>query len=162
MSMWMSFLSHLVAVAICARILSATADHVTEGRTRRWLFGYETRSLGEPWPDVLGVTVVLVVCAMFMCGLEVIVQCRFAFVPRKEFFLGMKTGSLFMSAFCSCFQESIMFTFMLLMVLYIFSQFFAIFGLINLDIANIQLPIPITIFEVSLTTNGVLEILISA
>lgn len=46
-----------------------------------------------------------------------------------------------------------MFTFMLLMVLYIFSQFFAIFGLINLDIANIQLPIPITIFEVSLTTN---------
>lgn len=46
-----------------------------------------------------------------------------------------------------------MFTFMLLMVLYIFSQFFAIFGLINLDIANIQLPIPITIFEVRLTTN---------
>lgn len=69
---WMGFLSHLVAVAVCARILSATADHVTEGRTRRWLFGYETRSLGEPWPDVLGVTVVLVACAMFMCGLEVI------------------------------------------------------------------------------------------
>lgn len=71
MAMWMSFLSHLVAVAICARILSATADHVTGGRTRRWLFGYETRALGEPWPDVLGVTVVMVVCAMFMCGLEV-------------------------------------------------------------------------------------------
>lgn len=67
----MGFLSHLVAVAVCARILSATADHVTGGRTRRWLFGYETRSLGEPWPDVLGVTVVMVVCAMFMCGLEV-------------------------------------------------------------------------------------------
>lgn len=71
MAMWMTFLSHLVAVAICARILSATADHVTGGRTRRWLFGYETRALGEPWPDVLGVTVVMVVCAMFMCGLEV-------------------------------------------------------------------------------------------
>lgn len=71
MVMWMGFLSHLVAVAVCARILSATADHVTGGRTRRWLFGYETRSLGEPWPDVLGVTVVMVVCAMFMCGLEV-------------------------------------------------------------------------------------------
>lgn len=60
-----------MAVAICARILSATADHVTEGRTRRWLFGYETRDLGEPWPDALGVTVIIVVCAMFMCGLEV-------------------------------------------------------------------------------------------
>ncbi|CAH0585760.1 unnamed protein product [Chrysodeixis includens] len=113
MAMWMTFLSHLVAVAICARILSATADHVTGGRTRRWLFGYETRALGEPWPDVLGVTVVMVVCAMFMCGLE----------------------------------ESMMFTFMLLILLYIFSQFFAIFGLINFDIANINMPIPITVYE---------------
>ncbi|XP_072949178.1 uncharacterized protein tadr [Epargyreus clarus] len=113
MTMWMSFLSHLVAVAVCARILSATADHVTGGRTRRWLFGYETRSLGEPWPDVLGVTVVMIVCAMFMCGLE----------------------------------ESMMFTFMLLVLLYIFSQCFAIFGLINLDITNIKIPIPITIYE---------------
>lgn len=113
MAMWMTFLAHLVAVAICARILSATTDHVTGGRTRRWLFGYETRALGEPWPDVLGVTVVMIVCAMFMCGLE----------------------------------ESMMFTFMLLVLLYIFSQFFAIFGLINLDIANINMPIPITIYE---------------
>ncbi|KAM3965399.1 torn and diminished rhabdomeres [Aphomia sociella] len=113
MTMWMSFLSHLVAVAVCARILSATADHVTGGRTRRWLFGYETRSLGEPWPDVLGVTVVMVVCAMFMCGLE----------------------------------ESMMFTFMLLILLYTFSQFFAIVGLINFDITNINMPIPITIYE---------------
>ncbi|KAL4713971.1 hypothetical protein ACJJTC_005602 [Scirpophaga incertulas] len=112
-AMWMTFLSHLVAVAICARILSATADHVTNGRTRRWLFGYETRALGEPWPDVLGVTVVMVVCAMFMCGLE----------------------------------ESMMFTFMLLILLYIFSQFFAIVGLMNLDIASINMPIPITVYE---------------
>ncbi|CAH0691821.1 unnamed protein product [Spodoptera exigua] len=117
MAMWMTFLSHLVAVAICARILSATADHVTGGRTRRWLFGYETRALGEPWPDVLGVTVVMVVCAMFMCGLE----------------------------------ESMMFTFMLLILLYIFSQFFAIFGLINFDIANINMPIPITVYELFAT-----------
>lgn len=42
-----------------------------------------------------------------------------------------------------------MFTFMLLILLYIFSQFFAIVGLINLDIANINIPIPITIYEVS-------------
>lgn len=42
-----------------------------------------------------------------------------------------------------------MFTFMLLVLLYVFSQFFAIVGLINLDIANINIPIPITIYEVS-------------
>lgn len=41
-----------------------------------------------------------------------------------------------------------MFTFMLLILLYIFSQFFAIVGLMNLDIANINMPIPITIYEV--------------
>ncbi|XP_047503773.1 uncharacterized protein LOC125048867 isoform X1 [Pieris napi] len=113
MAMWMWFLSHLVAVAVCARILSATADHVTGSRTRRWLFGYEARSLGEPWPDVLGVTVVLVVCAMFMCGLE----------------------------------ESMMFTCLLLIILYIFSQSFTIYGLMNLDITNIKIPIPITVYE---------------
>ncbi|KAG7308683.1 hypothetical protein JYU34_005905 [Plutella xylostella] len=113
MALWMSFLSHLVAVAICARMLSATADHVTDGRTRRWIFGYETNALGEPWPDVLGVTVVLVVCAMFMCGLE----------------------------------ESMLFTFLLLIILYVFSQFFAIFGLINLDIAKIKMPSPFSAFE---------------
>ncbi|XP_052741360.1 uncharacterized protein LOC112044469 [Bicyclus anynana] len=114
MVMWMTFLAHLVAVAICARILSATADHVTGGRTRRWLFGYETRALGEPWPDVLGVTVVMVVCAMFMCGLE----------------------------------ESMMFTFMLLVILYIFSQCFAIFGLMNLNIENIKISFPISTYEI--------------
>lgn len=87
MAKWMCFLSHLVAVAVCARILSATADHVTGGRTRRWLFGYETRSLGEPWPDVLGVTVVMVVCAMFMCGLEVIISICFYIVSTVNSFL---------------------------------------------------------------------------
>lgn len=87
MALWMSFLSHLVAVAVCARILSATADHVTAGRTRRWLFGYETRSLGEPWPDVLGVTVVMIVCAMFMCGLEVNFIHSFSYTSVCIFFL---------------------------------------------------------------------------
>lgn len=43
-----------------------------------------------------------------------------------------------------------MFTFMLLILLYIFSQFFAIFGLINFDIANINMPIPITVYEVTI------------
>lgn len=41
-----------------------------------------------------------------------------------------------------------MFTFMLLVVLYIFSQCFAIFGLMNLDITNIKMPIPVTVYEV--------------
>lgn len=41
-----------------------------------------------------------------------------------------------------------MFTFILLILLYLFSQCFAIFGLINLDMASIKIPIPITIYEV--------------
>ncbi|XP_053609860.1 uncharacterized protein tadr isoform X2 [Plodia interpunctella] len=113
MTMWLYFLSHLVAVAISARMLSGTADYITGGRTRRWLFGYETRSLGEPWPDVLGVTVVIIACGMFMCGLE----------------------------------ESVIFTYMLLFIIYALSQFFAIIGLLHFDIAKINLTIPITAYE---------------
>lgn len=49
-----------------------------------------------------------------------------------------------------------MFTVLLLIMLYIFSQFFAILGLLNLDIANIKMPIPLTIYEV--TTHNLLII----
>ncbi|KAI8436769.1 hypothetical protein MSG28_010236 [Choristoneura fumiferana] len=59
-------------------------------------------------------------------------------------------------------NESMMFTFMLLILLYIFSQFFAILGLINLDIANINMPIPVTIYEVSFELRVILTSSIDA
>ncbi|GLV34720.1 torn and diminished rhabdomeres [Carabus blaptoides fortunei] len=68
--LWMNMLTQLTAAATCARIASATMDYMSDGRSRVWLFGYESHSLGEAWPDVLGVTIIVVVTAMFMLGLE--------------------------------------------------------------------------------------------
>lgn len=61
----------LAAGATCARVASATMDYMSRGRLRDWLFGLESHSLGEPWPDVLGVTIVVVTTALFMLGLDV-------------------------------------------------------------------------------------------
>lgn len=79
LQMWLQMLSTLSAAATCARIASATVDYMSEGRSRIWLFGYESHSLGEAWPDVLGLTVIVVVTAMFMLGLEV----SFYFILKK-------------------------------------------------------------------------------
>lgn len=69
---WLDVLTNLVAAATCARFASATVDYISYGHFREFLFGIESHSLGEPWPDVLGVTIVIVVIILFMLGLEVI------------------------------------------------------------------------------------------
>ncbi|KAJ8966085.1 hypothetical protein NQ317_000035 [Molorchus minor] len=68
--LWLDILTNLVAAATCARLASATIDYISKGRFREFLFGLEQHSLGEPWPDVLGVTIVVVVTILFMMGLE--------------------------------------------------------------------------------------------
>lgn len=86
--LWLDMLTQLCAAATCARTASATMDYMSNGRSRVWLFGYESHSLGEPWPDVLGVTIVVVVTAMFMLGLDVrsgISFCTYFFVNKLKF-----------------------------------------------------------------------------
>lgn len=68
---WMGVLEKMSAAATCARIASATIDYTSGGKFRDFLLGLESHSLGEPWPDVLGVTIVFVVTLLFMLGLEV-------------------------------------------------------------------------------------------
>lgn len=65
-----------MAAATCARLASATIDYISKGHFREFLFGLEQHSLGEPWPDVLGVTIILVVTVLFMMGLEASVSCQ--------------------------------------------------------------------------------------
>lgn len=67
---WLDILMNLVAGATCARLASATVDYISKGHFREFLFGMEQHSLGEPWPDVLGVTIIVVVTILFMMGLE--------------------------------------------------------------------------------------------
>ncbi|XP_057665328.1 probable cationic amino acid transporter [Diorhabda carinulata] len=68
--LWLDILTNLVAAATCARLASATVDYISKGHFREFLFGMEQHSLGEPWPDVLGVTIIVVVTILFMLGLE--------------------------------------------------------------------------------------------
>lgn len=68
---WLNILELLMAVAACARVASATIDYTSEEQLRMWLLGIESHSLGEPWPDVLGITIIAVVMILFMLGLEV-------------------------------------------------------------------------------------------
>ncbi|CAH0546707.1 unnamed protein product [Brassicogethes aeneus] len=67
---WFEILTSLAAAATCSRLASATVDYISRGHFRELLFGIESHSLGEPWPDVLGVTIIVVVTILFMMGLE--------------------------------------------------------------------------------------------
>lgn len=67
---WFHIFELLMAAATCARVASATVDYTSEEKLRVWLFGLESHSLGEPWPDVLGVTIIAVITTLFMLGLE--------------------------------------------------------------------------------------------
>ncbi|XP_044269575.1 cationic amino acid transporter 2 isoform X1 [Tribolium madens] len=67
---WMEILEFLAASATCARIASATIDYISNEKLREWFLGIESHSLGEPWPDILGVSIVIVVIGLFMMGLE--------------------------------------------------------------------------------------------
>lgn len=76
-------LTNLVAAATCARLASAIVDYISKGHFREFLFGMEQHSLGEPWPDVLGVTIIIVVSILFMMGLEV--SCLlYSYVPSLK------------------------------------------------------------------------------
>ncbi|KAL1517774.1 hypothetical protein ABEB36_001497 [Hypothenemus hampei] len=88
--LWLDILTNLVAAATCARLASATIDYISKGHFREILFGLEQHSLGEPWPDVLGVTIMLVVTALFMMGLEkspaITILLLFALIFNFTFF----------------------------------------------------------------------------
>ncbi|CAG9821741.1 unnamed protein product [Phaedon cochleariae] len=100
---WLDILTNLVAAASCARLASATVDYISKGHFREFLFGMEQHSLGEPWPDVLGVTIIVVVTVLFMMGLEqsstisslllLVLLCHFIFfVTTGSFHTVIKFG----------------------------------------------------------------------
>ncbi|XP_067622964.1 solute carrier family 7 member 14 isoform X2 [Eurosta solidaginis] len=66
---WMDALAVLCACAMLARTMSTCLDAMTGGMARIFILGRNS-SENEPWPDVLGVAVVLLVTGMFMFGLE--------------------------------------------------------------------------------------------
>lgn len=68
---WLDILSNLGAAATCARVTSASIDVLTKHHFRDLLLGMEQSFLGEPWPDLVGVLVILMATIFRMLGFEV-------------------------------------------------------------------------------------------
>ncbi|XP_053959105.1 probable cationic amino acid transporter [Anastrepha ludens] len=66
---WMDVLAVLCACAALARTMSTCLDAMTGGMAHILILGRNS-SANEPWPDVVGVAVVLLITGMFMLGLE--------------------------------------------------------------------------------------------
>ncbi|XP_032310930.1 uncharacterized protein LOC6503741 [Drosophila ananassae] len=69
LAIWLDALAAMCACAAFARTLSACLDAMTGGLARILILGRNAPT-NEPWPDVLGVSVVFLVTGMFMLGLE--------------------------------------------------------------------------------------------
>nr|NP_610082.2 torn and diminished rhabdomeres, isoform C [Drosophila melanogaster]AAF53954.2 torn and diminished rhabdomeres, isoform C [Drosophila melanogaster] len=69
LAIWLDALATVCACAALARTLSACLDAMTGGLARILILGRNAPA-NEPWPDVLGVSVVFLVTGMFMLGLE--------------------------------------------------------------------------------------------
>ncbi|XP_026843106.1 uncharacterized protein LOC6593413 [Drosophila persimilis] len=68
LAIWLDALAAMCACAALARTLSACLDAMTGGLARILILGRNAPA-NEPWPDVLGVSVVFLVTGMFMLGL---------------------------------------------------------------------------------------------
>lgn len=73
LALWMDILALLAACGALARTLSTCLDAMTGGMARIYLLGRNS-PINEPWPDVLGVSVVFLLTIMFMLGLEVSIK----------------------------------------------------------------------------------------
>lgn len=65
----MDILALLSACGALARTLSTCLDAMTGGLARIYILGRNSPA-NEPWPDVLGVSIIFLVTGMFMLGLE--------------------------------------------------------------------------------------------
>lgn len=72
-ALWMDILALLACCAALARTLSTCMDAMSGGMARIYLLGRNSPD-NEPWPDVLGVSVVFLLTVMFMLGLEVLIS----------------------------------------------------------------------------------------
>lgn len=66
----MDILTLICACGALARTLSVCLDTMTGGMARIYILGRNAPA-NEPWPDVIGFSIVFVVSVMFMLGLEV-------------------------------------------------------------------------------------------
>lgn len=71
LTIWMDILTLICACGALTRTLSVCFDHMTGGMARIYILGRNAPE-NEPWPDVIGFSIIFIVSVMFMLGLEVI------------------------------------------------------------------------------------------
>lgn len=70
LALWLDILSLICACSALARTLSICLDAMTGGMARIYILGRNSPA-NEPWPDLLGFSVIFLISGMFMLGLEV-------------------------------------------------------------------------------------------
>lgn len=88
LTIWMDILTLICACGALTRTLSVCLDSMTGGMARIYILGRNAPE-NEPWPDVIGFSIIFIVSVMFMLGLEVIMSFsidRHSNVAKKSFF----------------------------------------------------------------------------
>lgn len=70
LALWMDILTLICACGALARTMSICLDAMTGGMARIYILG-RNAPINEPWPDVIGFSIIFLVSVMFMLGLEV-------------------------------------------------------------------------------------------
>ncbi|XP_055295987.1 probable cationic amino acid transporter [Sitodiplosis mosellana] len=69
LAIWMDILTLICACGALTRTLSVCFDSMTGGMARIYILGRNAPE-NEPWPDVIGFSIIFIVSVMFMLGLE--------------------------------------------------------------------------------------------
>lgn len=69
----MDILTLICACGALTRTLSICLDAMTGGMARIYILGRNAPE-NEPWPDVIGFSIIFILSVMFMLGLEVIIR----------------------------------------------------------------------------------------
>lgn len=70
LTIWMDISTLICACGALTRTLSVCFDSMTGGMARIYILGRNAPE-NEPWPDVIGFSIIFIVSVMFMLGLEV-------------------------------------------------------------------------------------------
>lgn len=99
LALWLDILSLICACGALARTLSICLDAMSGGMARIYILGRNSPA-NEPWPDVLGFSVIFLVSVMFMLGLEV------RFYRLLKYLLFFRHESFFKLRNCVILQNS--------------------------------------------------------
>lgn len=67
---WCDILTLICACSALTRTISVCLDSMSGGMARIYILGRNAPE-NEPWPDVIGFSIIFIVSVMFMLGLEV-------------------------------------------------------------------------------------------